>query len=128
MLEVKRTVPEVVWSRSEFVLVQLAWLIVGFESQQPKLVEVGDQHYPVLLEIAECLGAGCKGVKVVACGLDFDDAALGVLQLWRLGVARRAIGLGKEAAVGHACSLVAELGGEEDARLQSLADGVEEAV
>ena len=38
------------------------------------------------------------------------------------------LGLGKEAAVGHACSLVAELGGEEDARLQSLTDGVEEAV
>ena len=96
--------------------------------EQAELTEVGDEDEIVLTEVAEGLGFVGEGVEAVVGGLDFDDAALGVGEGWRLGIAWRTAGLREEASVGHACALTAELGGEENFWLEGVACGVEETV
>jgi len=78
-----------------------------------------------LLEIADGLRLVGQDVEVIVRRLDFDDSALGVLEDWRFGIAASASGLREEASVGHACALIAELGREEDRRLQFLPGSVE---
>lgn len=110
MLGVDGTVPEVVRRDGKFIAFEGARLTIGLQSQEAELMQVGDEHGAVLPQVAQRLFTARKGIEVAARRLDLDDAALRVTQQRRLGVARRAIGLGKEAAVGHACSLLAELG------------------
>jgi hypothetical protein len=93
--------------------------------EESELAEVGDEDEAVLLEVTDGLRFGGQRVEVVVGGLDFDDATLGILEGWRLGIAAGGFGLRKEAAVGQACALTAQLRREEDGRLERLTGCVE---
>ena len=81
-----------------------------------------------MAEIANGLRPGGERVEVLVGWLDLDDATLGVGQWLGLGGAALALGLGKEAAIGHARAAIAQLGREQDCRLEGLAYNIEEAV
>lgn len=57
----------------------------GVELEKTELAEVGDQDEAILLEIPVGLGIVGECFEIVVSGLDFDYAALGVLEEWRFG-------------------------------------------
>jgi hypothetical protein len=90
--------------------------------KKPKFAEVGNEDQAVLAQIAKRLRLCGERVEVVVGGLDLDNAALRILEKFRLSAATLALWLGKKAPVGETRSAVAKLGREQDGGFERLAD------
>jgi hypothetical protein len=95
------------------------------EIEKTELAKVSDEYQTVVTEIAEGLRLTGEHVHAVRCGFYLDDAALGVEQRWEFGIASGTPGLGKESSIRQARSLIAELCGEEDWRLEGSSGGIQ---
>jgi hypothetical protein len=95
------------------------------EIEKTELAKVSDEYQTVVTEIAEGLRIAGEHIQAVGGGLDLSDAALGVEQRRGFGIASGTPGPGKEPSIRQARSLIAELCGEEDWRLESSTSGIQ---
>jgi hypothetical protein len=96
--------------------------------KEPEFTEVGNEDEPVLAQIAKGLWLGGERVEAIVGGLDLDNAALRVLEKFRLSAVTLALWLGEKASVGETRSAVAKLGREQDGGFERLTDCVEKSV
>ena len=117
---------ELALCRGEPEGLQPGWVARGVLAEQHEVAGVGDEHEAVLAPVAADLVAIGGQPRVVADGLDLDDAALGGLPLARPSTLELARGV--ESEVGVSRALLCQLADAVDLRLECRADGCEEVV
>ena len=82
--------------------------------KEPEFAEIGNEDEAILAQIAKRLRLCGERVEAIVGGLDFDHAALWVLENFRLSAATLALWLREKASVGETRSTVAKLGRKQD--------------